>query len=729
RTVSTIDLHSAGHPTAAAADGGSEFDNDRVSLGDYVVPRQLQSQSRLSAQRPSAPTPRRSRPYPWTTAEEDSVPPPQHRSGSGSSRVHAYLSRYASDANASASMPPQSAPAPGAGAAVPSPLAEKLVELAAMLAKTRVQPSTPTARAPTDPGGRTQDARQNEVLRAELLQLQRQILDRFDEYRAEVDMLRAEVRHASAAPSTAAVHRVPSSGIGVAPNDSVSVAAALNGVEPVWERDPMRSAPFAGADDALFGSDPAVPRMQPQLPPTARNRQRHMVKWLSSQAASPPDRRIPSPPAGSRSTDSAVPPEPSRVCEYGGSESGSEPESESVSDALSDASTTVPAEPFSLPLPRMRSPIPPHIARAVDPKRSDQKQQHPDLLEMRELLHSVRRSSIRRTRRAAGSSSPSAAAAAAPVVADAGEADESSQLYSKQLAQQLADTLGELQRVHVRHFHGAKTAGGTDRKKHRGKCAVCAALDAQNHDPYLYGRNAVAYRSMTTRQLQGLLNAYVAAMEDEFGSGAGAAVFGMTKGARRGWLDDGDDDLGHLDQPVVRLDQSKPVRHVFTPSKGAAALKGNARRGGGRAVKSSPVHSYTSDAQRSSDSSGTTRVVIGLLREELDALSRRYHRLVDEYHSLDPSNAAHQRRRRTMTRELKDLVDMLDVKGEQIAMLSALHPDAEPSSGGSRSHAYPPKDLDPSNGDRANGARAARLSAERAYKSARALQQALGELY
>ncbi|KAJ2575089.1 hypothetical protein EV177_011017, partial [Coemansia sp. RSA 1804] len=156
-----------------------------------------------------------------------------------------------------------------------------------------------------------------------------------------------------------------------------------------------------------------------------------------------------------------------------------------------------------------------------------------------------------------------------------------------------------------------------------------------NHDPYLYGRNAVAYRSMTTRQLQGLLNAYVAAMEDEFGSGAGAAgvgsaVPGMTRGARRGWLDD-DDDLDHLDQPVVRLDQSKPVRHVFTPSKGAAALKGNARRGGGRAVKSSPspVHSYSSDAQRSSDSSGTTRVVIGLLREELDALSRRYHRLVD----------------------------------------------------------------------------------------------------
>ncbi|KAJ2584302.1 hypothetical protein EV177_010086, partial [Coemansia sp. RSA 1804] len=212
-------------------------------------------------------------------------------------------------------------------------------------------------------------------------------------------MLRAEVRHASAAPSTAAAHRVlsSSSGVGVAPNDSVSVAAALNGVEPAGERDPMRAAPFAGADDVLFGSDPSAPQMQPLLPPTARNRQRHMVKWLSSQAASPPDRRIPSPTAGSRSADSAVPPEPSRVCEYGGSEPESESGSVSGSDALSDASTTVPAEPFSLPLPRMRSPIPSHIARAVDPKRTDPKQQHPDLLEMRELLHSVRRSSIRRT--------------------------------------------------------------------------------------------------------------------------------------------------------------------------------------------------------------------------------------------------------------------------------------------------------------------------------------------
>ncbi|KAJ2560021.1 hypothetical protein EV175_000022 [Coemansia sp. RSA 1933] len=627
RTVSTVDA-----PHQQFQQEEEEADAKRLSDGDHMIPRQLQSS--FIETRPSAPTPRRSRRNHWHGSDEsdDNVPVGRPRGDTGQSRVRAYLHRFASE------------PAGGFGdydpATIPSPLAEKLVELASLLARNRAASSSPTNGPSVPTAAPETDHRDALLLRQELVQLQRQILARFDEHRAEIDMLRAEVRHASAAPSTA-----PRMASVVAPHDSVSVAG---------------SAQPRDADD-VFSVD-SRPLMQ-TMPPTAKNKQRHMVQWLSSQQGqrdgSPTGERG----GGGRRRRTTVedmpdePLPPARDFVYGeasaiGDGAGSEASNEG--DALSDASTTVPDDTQRM---AMRAPIGPYIggpqAGTPPPKR--------DLLEMRELLHSVRHrsNSKRKPKR-----------------------DDGEMLYSKQLAQQLAATLAELQRVHVRHFHNGRASQSGQRSN--GACAVCVALDAQNHDPYLYGRNAIAYRSMTTRQLQGLLNAYVAAMEDEFGS--------------------------DYIEPVARMDQSAPVRHVFTPS---------------RQKQQSSRQEMKEASAEASHHSSTTRMVIGLLREELDALSRRYHRLVDEFHGLDPSNSGHQRKRRAMTRELKDLVDMLDVKGEQIAMLSALHPaDASDMSKGKRNKAS-----DKAGKKMSDGANEARLSAERAFQSARALQQALGELY
>ncbi|KAJ2800100.1 hypothetical protein H4S07_005262, partial [Coemansia furcata] len=216
-------------------------------------------------------------------------------------------------------------------------------------------------------------------------------------------------------------------------------------------------------------------------------------------------------------------------------------------------------------------------------------------------------------------------------------------VYGREMAQQLGDTLAELQRVHAAQFHAPARAPAP--------CPVCRALEAQNHDPYLFGRRAVAYRSMTTRQLQGLLNAYVAAMQDP-------------------------------DPPMT----TTKARTSFTPTR----------------AKAPPA-----PAKRETDPSAAK--VLGLLRDELDALSRRYNRLVDQFHCLDPSRAADQRRRRLMSKELKDLVDVLDGKGEQIAILAELHPDVV-----AVDDIQKPKHTS---------------SAQRALQSARELQNALGDLY
>ncbi|KAJ1666877.1 hypothetical protein IW140_002466 [Coemansia sp. RSA 1813] len=701
RTVSTIEPQQEQQPVGEY----DAIDEKRTSFGDLMVPRQLQSS--FVDTRPSAPTPRRSRRIPWYTSDADESDDNNRpvdgrpRGNTGQSRVRAYLHRYASEpigfgsgeyahepardtmANTSAAAAAAAAaaiPPTTAATVIPSPLAEKLVELAAMLAKNGL-PKSPTTRSASQRElHNSEDGKKNELLRREILHLHRQILTRIDGYHADVDMLRAEVRHASTAPSTAA-HRMSS--VLVAPHDSVSAENSNRGGSNGL------NSHGHDADDVFSSESPsASQRPLMQMPPTARNKQRHMVQWLSSQhqgnsAAGEPRRTT------VEDIDDEAAYEPSRACVYGGSDNSQNAiDEEYASDAaLSDASTTVP-DPADRRM-SMRNPIGPYIGGVPSVTPPPKRAEHRDLLEMRELLHSVRRRSIHRHGKKYGGAR------------DDGE--EGKMLYSKQMAQQLADTLAELQHVHVRHFHSHGEPQKQRPRSRHAPCAVCAALDAQNHDPYLYGRNAVAYRSMTTRQLQGLLNAYVAAMEDEFGSSS--------------WDD-------AFDEPVVRLDPAKPVRHVFTPS---------------RSSKLKPAQHKDSP---SSEHSTTTRVVIGLLREELDALSRRYHRLVDEFHALDPSNGGHQRRRRTMTRELKDLVDMLDVKGEQIAMLSALHPaDAlisgkarggdklEAAAKGYRGGAMDEADALNGASNKATGVSAARLSAERAYRSARALQQALGELY
>ncbi|KAJ2796573.1 hypothetical protein H4R21_004657 [Coemansia helicoidea] len=161
-----------------------------------------------------------------------------------------------------------------------------------------------------------------------------------------------------------------------------------------------------------------------------------------------------------------------------------------------------------------------------------------------------------------------------------------------------------------------------------------------------------------------------------------------------------DDALGYTRQ------DHQPAHHAFTPTRRRAAHSGQEDTG-----KPAPKLG-AKDAQ-------ATRMVIGLLHEELGALSRRYHRMVDEYHRLDPSQADDQRRRRQMARELKDLVDLLDVKGEQIAVLAGLHPSLQED-------ARRPRAAD---GPGASSPTRKPGSIERAFQSAKALQQALGDLY
>ncbi|KAJ2784534.1 hypothetical protein H4R18_001074 [Coemansia javaensis] len=581
---------------------------------------------------------------------------------------------------------------------IPASLSDKLMELAAALARSR--------------GAAVDSAMQtdNEGRQADVVRLHQSILARLDEYRAEIDQLRTEVRRGSSAATPPGLLRVNAGGSAVAPHDSVSFAAARRAAAA----DPELAERF------LTPSPRAEPAGRPLYtgPSTAKNRQRHMVQWLASQDA-PSDTPESPGAAGRRSQDALVFTTPSlqraRVDRASDAVPGSVPRAGSrgrratvedvtddydgagydrndgydgvgyygavspdvlppadgsrgkdaaaaadAEDALSDASTTVPGRL------RMRSPMDPAMINPPNvPSRRQQLRQAPgawgaadDLLQARETLDSVRRRRRQRQQKASNDDD------------DDDNNDEAQPVYSKQMTQQLAQTLAELQRVHLGHFHGP---GARARR-----CPVCAALEAQNQDPYLFGRHAVAYKSMSTRELQGMLNAYVAAMEDEL---------------RR--TPEHDDALG-----FTRQDR-RPAHHSFTPSR-----KGSARE---RTAPAAPSPLDARDAE-------ATRMVIGLLREELGALSRRYHRMADEYRRLNPSRAEDQRRRRQMARELKDLVDLLDVKGEQIAVLAGLHPSLHDDAPAAAPDGGAPAARQPS-------------SIERAFQSARALQHALSDLY
>ncbi|KAJ2201198.1 hypothetical protein IW143_000968 [Coemansia sp. RSA 520] len=477
---------------------------------------------------------------------------------------------------------------------VPVALAEKLLELATALtsARTTKTASTDTAKDQTTPA----PAKDLDTNGVELRQLHKDIMQKFDECRTEVDMLRAEVRQGSTAS-----HARTSS---VVPHDSVSAVAAnarTYGTPPHTSSRMMTPSPRPQSDV----------RPMYTVPTTAKNRQRHMVQWLSRQ-----DREM------SRNSHSPSP----RAKHY--RTTVQDVSDDDYDGALSDASTTVPGSPIA-PRLAMRSPLPAINSRHTRGK-SSQWTGNEELLETRHTLDS-----IRKTRKQA-------------------KHDDSfgDFVYDARMTRELAHTLAELQRAHERHFH-ARTA----------PCPVCASLKAQNHDPYLFGKNASAYKSMSTRELQKLLNAYVAAMETD----------------------------------NIRNTRDEALEFTRMPHKGRQAFTPTRRKG--KAPREQSEHNEG------------PRMVLELLHEELAALSRRYHRMVAEYHALDPALPGDQRARRRMARELKDLVDLLDVKGEQISVLAGLHPTHEPV-----------PVVRPSS---------ARNSGciERAYQSAKALQSALGDLY
>ncbi|KAJ2720375.1 hypothetical protein GGI07_004640 [Coemansia sp. Benny D115] len=747
---------------------------------------------------------------------------------------------------------------------IPPPLAEKLMELVATLARASSSGRSPATNAATVAAsnvavGRATDsavqtdgnpavssAVADDQLRMELLRLQRDILAKFDEYRSEVDMLRAEVRQGSTVASTAGngasrdsdqqqqQKQQQNSGrtgslSSIVPQDSVSVMAArrtagLDGVQ----------SPGGRGERLMTPSPRPLSDVRPMyaMPTTARNRQRQMVQWLSRQDAdsqqqvkatdmSSDDLAAPVSPLVGRGKHRMVTtvediPEDDRGS-VGGHSGGQSPrvlakgngyfdydgddvgynEKEGAGadgygeaaddDALSDTSTTVPDH-----LPRItRSPIDPaKINPAGVPSRRQLERmqnggaggnrrrisnpwgehisgQQRDLLETREALDALRRHSSRKAQ----------TQMEMKIAEHGGSGYESpgEMLYSREMARQLATTLAELQRVHQSHFHRMGTNAEAI------ACPVCAALEAQNQDPYVFGRHAVGYKSMSTRELQGLLNAYVKAMEDEFsrprkggsgGSGARGDTWASIEAARQlhaglnGSSGGGRDRAGLVSSKpkdtmtgdsvhASALDSGRAAafRHSFTPGRSFNGRTGGGRRGErGTAEAAGVATKAEADVQ-------ATQMVIGLLREELDALSRRYHRMVEEFDGLDPSDATDQRRRRQMARELKDLVDLLDVKGEQIAVLAGLHPSketfvAEGHGGAGRSlgdkrlfhqqkqkQQYPPRrafwdqgvDAAAGRGNKQQQQQQQQQSAisstERAYQSAKQLQQALGELY
>ncbi|KAJ2733111.1 hypothetical protein IW152_003347 [Coemansia sp. BCRC 34962] len=664
KTVSSIDAQQK-TPVNEVVDGLSamNFDDtqdkfDTAALSSmHVVPRQLQSQPReWHDYRPAAPTPRRSRHFPTQYRDEEmhsesedgaamadeSLPVASRTRGdSGQSRVRAYLQRYTSESAigqshasghghiASRGSAPPALPSShkeeedaekilvdllsfvsGGGDAdlesvlgrkLPLALADKLRELARVLSQgtAKEKPTAPVV----DEAVQTEmpvAKEREEGLRVELLRLQREILDKFDEYRAEVDQLRSELRRGSLPHQSLST---------VAPHDSVSVVGDKRMLTPTSPRPASSVRPMY------------------TVPTTARNRQRHMVQWLGQQSNAGVSFTTPTKPASSVRGARQSPVGRHRADMVEDVEEGlGSPKRMSDyedADALSDTSTTV---PDGLPL---RRPMDPATIMGHTPGRTTRNQAvspwdgHKDLLATREALDSIRGQKKRKGK--------------------AADDDFGREIYGREVAQQLGDTLAELQRVHAAQFHGTRALAPP--------CPVCRALEAQNHDPYLFGSRAVAYRSMSTRQLQGLLNAYVAAMQEQA-----------------------------PEKENVR------ARTSFTPNRAKSAVKED--KGDPSAAK-----------------------VIGLLRDELDALSRRYHRLVEEFHRLDPSRAGDQRRRRIMSKELKDLVDVLDGKGEQIAILASLHPDVVK---GELAGIPNPKELS---------------STQRALASARELQNALGDLY
>ncbi|KAJ2467689.1 hypothetical protein GGI03_001423, partial [Coemansia sp. RSA 2337] len=402
------------------------------------VPRQLQSQAQEWDYRPAAPTPRRSRHFPTQYRDEDMRSESEDggmadesrrgRSDAGQSRVRAYLQRYiseptieqsyASDRNTitnRGSAPPALSIGPkeevnedngaekmlvdllsfvsGAasdadldsvlGRKLPPALADKLRELARVLAQATAKEKPPAVVAPVvDEAVQTETLavkEQEEGLRVELLRLQREILDKFDEYRAEVDQLRSEVRRGSLP------HQSPSS---VAPHDSVSVVAAKRMLTPTSPRPASSVRPMY------------------TVPTTARNRQRHMVQWLGQQSGdmeegmmsfTTPTKRGPSrsvvesPLNGSSSRRSSA----RRKAEVEDVDDdvglGSPKRMAEDDDELSDTSTTVPDR---LPM-TMRSPVDPATIMRHTPRRTMRNQAvgpwdgHEDLLATREALDAI----------------------------------------------------------------------------------------------------------------------------------------------------------------------------------------------------------------------------------------------------------------------------------------------------------------------------------------------------
>ncbi|KAJ2161012.1 hypothetical protein GGF46_001814 [Coemansia sp. RSA 552] len=544
---------------------------------------------------------------------------------------------------------------------IPLPLAEKLLELATVLAKRQQSPRV-RQRAVDSAMQTTAVEEERGGPREEVMGVLQDILARFDEYREEVTMLRAEVRQGSSVAS-AGPNQASGSSM-VAPHDSVSFAAAAD--VPMEEEDA-----YSQFESPRPSSEA---RVMHSVPNTAKNRQRHMVQWLNRQDGSytSPRRRgtrtsvvdvggSPQPRGGQRrgrpgqTTVEDVDEEPLYEPYSYGPGKAAAFEDDNDEGSLSDASTTVPGKGRGGV--GKRRPIDPAMIRpANDPSlrqmAGDMWEGEGDLLETRQTLEAVRRRSQR----------------------DLATDQFERVVYSRQMAEQLAKTLAQLQRAHLEHFHH----GGR-----RGECPVCGMLRAQDRDPYLFGRHAVAYKSMTTRELQALLNAYVAAMEEEVG--------GSRDGA-----------LGYVRQ------DSKPVYQAFTSGRGKAPENMFTPRRG-----KAPENMFTPRRGKGPEKAvAATHMVIELLREELGALSRRYHRMVGEYQLLDPSNLTDQRRRRQMARELKDLVDLLDVKGEQIAVLASLHPSANVS----------PRKRSPEPKENVG-------SIQHAFRSAKVLQQALGDLY
>ncbi|KAJ1920853.1 hypothetical protein H4219_001090 [Mycoemilia scoparia] len=140
-------------------------------------------------------------------------------------------------------------------------------------------------------------------------------------------------------------------------------------------------------------------------------------------------------------------------------------------------------------------------------------------------------------------------------------------------------------------------------------------------------------------------------------------------------------------------------------------------------TRKQPHGSYTNKGS----SSSSANKVIEMLRDELVILKRRYHELTSAFEEMDPTDKSNERHRRVLASEIRDLVDLINMKGEQINTLNDLQePQQQQQQKASYSYDYHPSNYKPypHHDNKKEGGSQSQLN-KKLLKSAKALQDVL----